>query len=347
MGPTGDAVNVIQIHPTLRCNLRCQHCYSTSGPERTGALEIGALLHFLTGARHEGFNAVGLSGGEPLMYRPLPHLLEAARGLGFVTTVTTNGIPLTQRWIGRLAPHVSLIAISLDGAPESHDRMRGQPGAFQKMRQRLADLRAADIAFGFIFTLTLSNLDELGWAAQFAADEGACLLQIHPLERAGRARDFDLRPPDDLELAYAFLEVVRLKERHPDLTFQLDVADRSLVAREPCRAFAISTPDPAAACALPLAALVSPLVVQEDGYVVPVQHGFSRDFAIGHVDGGDFRTQAARWKRDRYAAFLELARTVWSDIGPAPDHLPFTNWYNAITARSSAGFTPSVSPSSA
>lgn len=347
MGPTGDAVNVIQIHPTLRCNLRCEHCYSTSGPERRGALDIDRLEDFLAEARGEGFNAIGLSGGEPLLYPPLSRLVAHARRLGFAATVTTNGIALTQHKIELLAPHVTLIAISLDGVPQSHDRIRALPGAFAKMRTRLQGLREAQVPFGFIFTLTLHNLHELPWVAQFAADEGAGLLQIHPLERAGRARDLEFEPPDDLELAYAFLEVAKLQEQHKTLKFQLDVADRCLIAREPCRAFAVPTPEAAIVAALPLAALVSPLVVQEDGSIVPVQHGFSRAFAIGHVNNGDFRSQAARWKRECYGPFLELARTVWSDIARAPEHLPFTNWYNAITVRSDAHFRSSASAASA
>ncbi len=83
----------------------------------------------------------------------------------------------------------------------------------------------------------------------------------------------------------------------------------------------------------PLAALVSPLVVQDDGWIVPVQYGFSRRYAVGRL-GEDFSVQAAEWRRQRYAGFLSLTRRVWDEIGPAPEHLPFTNWYAAVTTRS-------------
>jgi MoaA/NifB/PqqE/SkfB family radical SAM enzyme len=334
MGPTGSDVSVIQIHPTRHCNLRCQHCYSTSGPEYSGALEIASLERFLTDARAEGFNAIGCSGGEPLVYRDLPRLLACARGLGFATSVTTNGLLLTTRQVTRLAPHLSLLAISLDGIPESHDRLRALPGAFRKMREKLKAVRDAGMRFGFIFTLTFENLNELDWAAQFAVAEGAALLQIHPLEQVGRARDYELWPPDDLELSCAFIEVARLKKLYgARIALQLDVADRGMIAREPERAFAVPAPDAAALAERPLAALVSPLVVQEDGLIVPIQHGFSPAYAIGRL-GGDFRADAARWKETRYAAFLDLARGVWERMREAPEHLPFTNWYSAITEGS-------------
>jgi MoaA/NifB/PqqE/SkfB family radical SAM enzyme len=339
MGPTGDTVNVIQLHPTRRCNLRCQHCYSTSGPEQAGELPLGLMTDFLEDAVVEGYNAVGVSGGEPMTYGPLPQLLATARGLGYVTTVTTNGLLVDARRMARLAPHLSLLAISVDGVPASHDRLRARPHALDKMRERLAHVRDAGVPFGFIFTLTLGNLDELRWVTELALEEGAKLLQIHPLEQVGRARDYELLPPDDLELAYAFLEVARLSREVKDrLTLQLDVADRAKIEAQPCRAFAIDTPE-ASVEAVPLARLVSPLVLEDSGRVVPIQHGFAADLAIAELGPGRerFREQAARWKRHGYAPFLELSRQVWGQLRRAPPHLPFTNWYAAITNASRTG----------
>ena len=336
MGPTGDVVNVLQIHPTRRCNLRCKHCYSTSGPEIAGELRIDAIERLLEEAVPEGFNAIALSGGEPLVYRSLPRLLETARRLRLFTSVTTNGLLLDARRMAAIAPHVSLLAVSVDGVPESHDLLRGRAGALARMRPKLAHVRAAGVPLGVIFTLTLGNLHELAWVAEFAASEGAHLLQVHPLEQAGRAREYELLPPDDLELAYAFVEVARLQTLHRGrLTIQFDAADRALVEREPYRAFAIPTPAPDMVLDQPLADVVSPIVLQDDGWIVPVQHGFSRRYAIARLGDGTFSAQAARWKRAVYPEFLDLSRRVWQEIGAAPDHLAFTNWYAAMTTRSS------------
>ena len=336
MGPTGDAVNVVQIHPTLRCNLRCEHCYSASGPELTGALAIGALERLLPALAAEGFNAVSVSGGEPLMYEPLPRLLEAASRLGLITSLTTNGLLLTERRLSAIAPHLRLLAVSVDGVPESHNRLRALPTAFAKMSGKLGMIRRLGLPFGIIFTLTRHNLPELAWVAGFAADAGAAQLQVHPLESAGRAMDYELTPPDDLELAFAFLEVARLQQTYRGrMTIQYDAADRAVVAREPERAFAVAAAEPDAAALAPLAQLVSPLVVEHDGWIVPLQYGFSRRLAIGHIDG-DFRAQAADWRARRYEDFLRLTRRVWRDIGEAPQHLPFTNWYAAVSDASRA-----------
>ena len=341
MGPTGDDIRDIQLHPSLRCNLRCAHCYSSSSPDSTPALSVESIEQMLAEAAEEDFNAISVSGGEPLIYPALPQLLQSATAMGFSATVTTNGIPLNARRVDAIAPFVSLIAISLDGAPASHDKMRGMVGAFDRMRERLPLLRDAGIPFGFIFTLTLHNLHELAEVADFAVAEGACLLQVHPLEAAGRARESGLHPPDDLELSYAFLEVARLQRQFRDqITLQYDVADRSLVEREPCLAFLIDTPAPELVAEMPLAHLIPSLVLQEDGWIVPMQHGFSSHYAVGRLGDGKFRDAAARWKKDMLPEFLALARKTWDEIGESPAHLPYTNWYAAISGLSHEALAP-------
>jgi len=335
MGPTAGAAAVVQIHPTLNCNLACAHCYSTSSPQRREALDADRLERFLGEARGEGFGAVGFSGGEPLVYRPLPRLLEAARSLGLLTSVTTNALLLDEARLGAIAPHLSLLAISLDGAPASHDLMRGRVGAFEKMRASLPRVRATGVPFGFIFTLTFSNLHELAWAAEFAAAEGASLLQVHPLESAGRAVETGLKPPDELELSYGFLEVARLQKQYgDDLAVQYDVLDRAAVRCDAGRAFAVPDPDPDALAAAPLADFLAPIVVQADGWIVPLQYGFSTGLAIGRLGADDFRRQASDWLRHRSGEFLALARDVWDEMAEAPAHLPFSNWYARISAAS-------------
>ena len=95
MGPTGEGYHVLQLHPSRRCNLRCRHCYSLSGPEEREALAVDVLTGALSDAAADGFNVAGFSGGEPLMYEGLPALLAHARDCGMATTVTSNGMLVT------------------------------------------------------------------------------------------------------------------------------------------------------------------------------------------------------------------------------------------------------------
>ena len=128
-GPTGD-YRVVQIHPLLKCNLRCLHCYSSSSPDQLPALPLEQLCSTLNLLHAEGYNSVGISGGEPLLYAELPKLLQHVRKLGMIATVTTNGMLVDDRRAAMLREGTELVAVSVDGPPESHNRMRAHPRAF-------------------------------------------------------------------------------------------------------------------------------------------------------------------------------------------------------------------------
>lgn len=341
MGPTGAALRVVQLHVSRRCNLRCSHCYSSSGPDHLDELPLALWHGVIDDAARAGYNVVGFSGGEPLMFRPLRALLLHARSLGLLTTVTTNGMLLDVRHIEALNGAAGLVAISLDGRPESHDRMRGHPRAFATMARRLPALRAAGIAFGFIFTLTQFNLDELIWAAEFALAQGARLLQVHPLEAVGRARErLGTAVPDATELSYAVLAVARLKELVGDrLVIQLDVAGRDAMAAAPETVFAAAD-WPAAD--RPIGELLSPLIVEADGTVVPVEYAFGRQWALGNLREARLPVLAERWKRERMAGFRALCQAVQRGA-TAPDEPAVINWYGRVAQASALADAVSAS----
>lgn len=140
-GPAGQ-YPTLQVHPDRRCNLQCLHCYSDAGPAVSEQLEIDLLQTVVADAAAIGYRVMSVSGGEPLLYPELGKLLRAAHAAGLVTTVTTNGMLLDQRQLNVLGADCDLVAISLDGIPESHNFMRNSSRAFDDMCARLPGLRA-------------------------------------------------------------------------------------------------------------------------------------------------------------------------------------------------------------
>jgi MoaA/NifB/PqqE/SkfB family radical SAM enzyme len=236
-------------------------------------------------------------------------------------------MPLTEKRLAWLRGRADLLAISLDGVPASHNRMRAHRRAFDVMAARLDLVRDSDIPFGFIFTLTQHNLDELDWVASFAHEQGARLLQIHPLEEVGRARvELAGQQPDAVESTYAQLEAVRLRERFGDaMLVQVDIADAERIKQNPDRVFAA----PPGRDDAPLAELMSPLVVETDGTVVPLQHGFSRAYALGNLHDAPLPELAREWRRETLARFHRLCRRVVDEHDSA-DGARFFNWYERI-----------------
>ena len=328
----GRSFRVVQIHPSLRCNLACRHCYSLSGPRQEDTLPLETILQLIADLPGLGFDAVSLSGGEPLMWPGLGPALGAARETGLITALTTNLMPLTRARLAILRAHLDFCAISLDGVPASHDAIRGQRGAFAVMQSRVADLRAAGLRFGFIFTLTETNIDELAWVARFALEQGASLLQVHPLEEAGRAAtEMAGARPRELIANAAYLACLRLQEALGDrLPVQLDLAHRGALSREPWRAFGgVADTDPA----LPLAEVIDTLVIEADGTVSPVQHGFDRAHVLGNLRDAPLPVLASRWRAGGGPAQLRArCAAALAQAVAEPHDLPAFNWHEALAA---------------
>ena len=121
---------VATIKLTYRCNLTCLHCpwSQRDCPELTTAqwLErIGSL-------RHRGVENFVFEGGEPTMRDDLAELVDCARqSSGGLVVVSTNG----TRDLTGLRPDRFLV--SVDGLPETHDRIRG-PGAYEELKRNVA-----------------------------------------------------------------------------------------------------------------------------------------------------------------------------------------------------------------
>jgi len=66
--PAAPFPGIVQVHPSLQCNLRCRHCYSVSGPEQRGALPVETVLDCLEDCAALGYGVLAASGGEPFLY---------------------------------------------------------------------------------------------------------------------------------------------------------------------------------------------------------------------------------------------------------------------------------------
>jgi MoaA/NifB/PqqE/SkfB family radical SAM enzyme len=247
---------IIQIHPTLRCNLFCKHCYSSSAPEKKQGLDPRVLIDILEQAVLLGYNVVSLSGGEPFLYGELEQLVTASRSLGYFNSVTTNGMLLQSQRARRILRQLDLVAVSVDGKPEAHDNMRNQQGAFGHMLEGLAVLKDSIEKFGLIHTLLPDSWQILSWLTDFALQHKASLLHLHPLELSGRATEYfgNLRfSPTDLYrvfIAHYYLKTFS----EPDLFIQLDLLHRDNIIGNPNFFFHQSAAQPLSRALNPTAA---------------------------------------------------------------------------------------------
>ena len=60
-----------------------------------------------------GVRVIDFTGGEPLLHRELPEFLALAKEMGFITTVTTNGM-LYPKYAEKLKGKIDMLHFSLD-----------------------------------------------------------------------------------------------------------------------------------------------------------------------------------------------------------------------------------------
>jgi sulfatase maturation enzyme AslB (radical SAM superfamily) len=277
------ASRVIQIHPSLQCNLSCRHCYSNSSPAFKDGLDVYRLQHITEQLARFGYNVISLSGGEPFLYRPLEELLTHTHKLGYFNSITTNAMLLGSERAKKVLKQANLIAISIDGKPPQHDHIRNFDGAFQKMLAGVNIVKDHVDSFGFIHTLFPGSLETMPWLTHFAMRNGAKLMHFHPLEIAGRAIDtMQSVSFDSVILHKIYILFHYLKELYKeDIFMQLDLLHRDHIIGNPN--FVFHQADTPAFTAENFSNVFKELIIDEQGDMIPIAHGCSKHFRIGNI----------------------------------------------------------------
>ena len=146
----------VQLRVTNLCNLRCKMCgqwgdtgifRSQSGADASdGALERARILE-LIGAKRQLALAdyvrlldelapsqpiISLFGGEPFLYPDIIPLIREIKGRGLTCTVITNGGRLEALARELVEIGIDSVAVSIDGPPDVHNRIRGRDDSFEK-----------------------------------------------------------------------------------------------------------------------------------------------------------------------------------------------------------------------
>lgn len=314
---------ILQVHVSRRCNLRCTHCYSESGPEERGGLSLYQISQLIEDAAAEGYGVLNLSGGEPFMDRDLPGQIAAARIAGLRVSVVTNGTLLKPRLLEGLASGIDLVAVSVDGPPALHDRIRGT-GQFARTEAGLTALRASGIRFAIIHTARPSSLKHLEWLVRFAHDQGAEALQLHPIEPVGRAANQGaIEPGADIPTRLALL-LPLLEQGARGMALHLDVLPLGQLPE---------VPSADAVQLKPLGSVIDPLVCEPDGTLSPFVYGFPRHLSVGNVAIGRLGSLAAPFRRDILPPILRRVAAVRANL-KAHHPWPFVSWHHHLTVDS-------------
>ena len=177
---------------TNRCNLRCAHCLSASGPEASVAADLTldearAVVDQLAAAR---VFQIHFGGGEPFLYPGFLDLLRHCQRRGLCCLcISTNGSTLDAARIAELEALGGVyLQISLDGATEAAcDAVRG-PGAWRKALGALERLRGSSIVRTVNLVATRGNIGQLDAMLALARRVDATL-RVTRLKPSGRGAE--------------------------------------------------------------------------------------------------------------------------------------------------------------
>jgi len=148
---------------TYRCNARCAMCGIWASPP-VPELEPAEFEKLPPTLRD-----VNLTGGEPFLRDDLPEVHAAVRRAcpRAKTVISTNGL-LTERIVNfmtqmRLVEPGIGVAVSLDGPAEVHDKLRGEPGTYDRALATVRGLQKEGFTnLRLAFTATPANADCMG-----------------------------------------------------------------------------------------------------------------------------------------------------------------------------------------
>jgi len=143
---------ITNFYVTKKCNLRCRYCYP---PGDEPELDISAALSLLEKIRPNN-PALNITGGEPLLYKDIHHLLYKAKKLQFFPIIlSTNGI-LIDRIIDDLHL-IDHLVISLDSLSDAvNDNISGVKGITKVVIEKIK--KCASLSADKGFKLSIHNV---------------------------------------------------------------------------------------------------------------------------------------------------------------------------------------------
>lgn len=151
------APNAVYLEVTKTCNLRCKHCFNSSGKIVEGQWTEQEILKFVKEMACAGVLSVRFTGGEILTSPYWEKLIKYGTELGLHVSIGSNGTLIDEKTALKLAAAgLKLAVISLDGLEGAHDEIRGA-GNFRKTIDGVQYLKKAGVRVRLNMTVMKSN----------------------------------------------------------------------------------------------------------------------------------------------------------------------------------------------
>jgi MoaA/NifB/PqqE/SkfB family radical SAM enzyme len=222
---------------TSRCNAFCQTCFYHAELNQPGDLTFAQIEKI--SQTMPAVTDLWLSGGEPTLRRDLSNIIDLFVSKNEVNRIIipTNGLiksrvyEVVDRALGNNSRIDLYLNIALDGYGETHDRIRGVPGNWEKALECIESLYPLKEKYSDRFRLNVNtvvcaeNYTEIEMLSEFMWDNYRLDGQYFNIIRGETLAGDHLKqvPPEVLPAMYAHIS--KLTKRYGDRMFAAD--DRS------------------------------------------------------------------------------------------------------------------------
>ena len=181
----------VQFEITKACPLKCAHCFNNSGEVRCKELttdEIGIVMDKL---QDMGVKKVMLTGGEVSTRRDFIKVVEMASERFLGVSIATNGYFIDDERAKELARFKRniVVQVSIDGAQENHNTIRGVNDSFQKATAAIKSMAENGIFVIVASTFNELNFEDMEEITKLAKELGAKQISYAMTCDIGRAKE--------------------------------------------------------------------------------------------------------------------------------------------------------------
>jgi len=140
----------LDLRVTYRCNLSCKMCgqwgetgtYKDYSREKTNkGLEFETLRDIINELSPKGLRFIDIEGGETFLYSHIIDLLALCKEKRLFVKPVTNGSLLSRYAADIVSLGVDVVVVSIDGARETHNLIRGASWSFDQAIEGIRALR--------------------------------------------------------------------------------------------------------------------------------------------------------------------------------------------------------------
>jgi len=192
---------VIVWNITRSCTLHCVHCYNSS-EEKTypGELSTAEAKKVIDDLSSFGVPVIIFSGGDPLLRADLFDLIAYSNDKGIRPVLSTSGVTIDTEAARKIkASGVLYVGVSIDGAQETNDRLRGVKGAFKLALDGVRRCRDLGLVVGLRFTMSKKTVTQMPVIFDLLEDEDIQRGYFAHLVYSGRGEKFSREDLDHAE----------------------------------------------------------------------------------------------------------------------------------------------------